>query len=131
MVVGKPHEFVHGFGGGVSPAAVRGGAHQAVIVFNERHFDTLAVHLGSGGNEHLASVAVGGGQDGFRAHDVGGDGAYRVLDDQLHADRGGEVDNDIGLAGQTVQHLAVHDVFAHELVVGQRAQVLDILQPPG
>ena len=56
---------------------------------------------------------------------------HRVFDDQLDAHHRRQVDNEVRLAGQPVEHLAVGDRLAHELEARQRAQVLDIFQPPG
>jgi len=130
-VVGQAEEFVHGFGGGIGPATVGGGAHQPVIVLAEGHFDPFAVDFGGGGDQDFTAVAIGGGQHGFAAHDVGGNRANGVLDDQLDAYRGGQMDDGAGLAGKAVEHLVIGDGLTHELEVGQGTQVSDVLDAPG
>ena len=130
-VVGEAEEFVDGFGGGVGPTALVGGAHEAVVLFAEGDLDAFAVDFGGGGDEDFAAVAVGGFEDGFAAHDVGFDGADGVFDDEAHADGGGEVDDDLGLAGEAVEDLGIHDGLAHEGEALAIFEGLDVLEAAG
>ena len=55
----------------------------------------------------------------------------RPLDDQLHADRGRQVDDDIGLRSQSVEHDLITETGSCEVEPGMIEHVLDVLQAAG
>ena len=77
----------------------------------------LPVHLGRGRDEHLLAVAVDGVEDDLRPADVRPERAQRLLDDEPHADRGTEVDDDVALLDELVDEQLVEDAAEHELEV--------------
>ena len=71
-------------------------------------------------------------QVGLREHDLGAahvrlDRAHRAVDDQSHADRGGEVHDDVGLVDQVANDAALGDRADRALEARVRVQVLDVL----
>ena len=75
-----------------------GRAQHQVAVLAERHVRALAVDLGRRGDDDELLLLGGGPQDDLGAVHVGLDGAHRRLDDQLDADRGGQVEDDVALS---------------------------------
>ena len=98
--VREREKFIESLGGGVTPAAFGGGPENEVGVFVERHVGIFAVDFGSGSGKNEFAFFAGGFQDPLRAVDVGFDGAHRAFDDELHADGGREVDDDVGIVDQ-------------------------------
>jgi hypothetical protein len=70
-------------------------------------------------------------EDDLAAPDVGRQALQRLVDDQLHADRGRQVEAQVRPAHDVVHQVGVEDAAEHELDVVALAQVLDVLQAPG
>src|SRR3981189_2330268 len=97
LPVGQSQKFIESFRSGVTPAALGGRAEDQVGVFMEGNVEIFAVDLGGGGSEHELAFFAGGFEDELRAVDVGFDGADGTFDDELDADSGGEMDDDVGI----------------------------------
>ena len=78
----------------------------------------FAVHFGRTGDESRAAIAVGGFEDDFGAMDGGADGSHRLIDDQLHADRGGQMKDGVALAHEDVDGGVILDRAANKLEIG-------------
>ena len=76
----------------------------------KRHVGVFAVDLGGGGREDELAFFAGGFEDHLRAVDVGFDGAHGTFDDELDADGGGEMDDDVGIVDEFRDELAIFDV---------------------
>jgi hypothetical protein len=77
--------------------------------------------------ENRAVLLVGLLEYDLGASDVGGDGPHRALDDQLDADRGGEVVDDVGLVDQLSDNPGGVARVDRVLELGLRAQVPDVV----
>lgn len=131
VVIGQRQELIHHFGGRVGPAAAAGRAQDHVVVLAEGDGVALAVDFGGGGDEHPGAVAQSGFEDRLGAHDIGLDGVHRALDDELHADRGGQVEDQAAFADQPVHDDLVGDGFDGEVETGIISQVGDVFEAPG
>src|ERR1022692_4498987 len=55
---------------------------------------------------------------------------HGALDDELHADGGGEMYDNAGLRHEPIEHDRIGDVGACEMEVGVTNKMLDVLNPP-
>ena len=102
--VGQGEELIERLRAGIAPAAFcRRPQHQRTV-FLERHLFAQAVHLGSRGQEHFFLFLVGLGEDDLGAVHVGFDGAHRAFDDQLHADGGRQVQDNVAAIDEFCHH---------------------------
>ena len=131
LPVGERKKFVEGFGSGIAPAAFGGGAEDEVGVFVERDVGALAVDLGGGSGDDELALLRGGFEDHLRAVDVGLDGADGALDDELDADGGGEMDDDVGVVDEFGDELAIFDAVEVIFQLGVRFQVADVVHAAG
>src|SRR4029077_15358674 len=70
-------------------------------------------------------------QDHLRAVDVGLDGAHGAFDDELNADSGGEMDDDVGIVNKLGDELAIFDVVEVILQVAVRFQMANVIHAAG
>src|SRR5580704_5147518 len=109
--IGEREKFIESFGGGVAPTAFGGGAEDKVGVFVERDVGVLAVDFGSGGGEDEFAFLAGGFEDALSAVDIGFNGTHGAFHDELDADSGGKVDDDVGIVHEFCEELKVFDVI--------------------
>jgi hypothetical protein len=95
LVVRQKQELIHRLGNGVVPSAFGGRPVDDVIVLAEGNADALAVHLARRGDEDATAKLRCRAQCHLAPYDVRFDRADRIVDDELHADRGREVINHI------------------------------------
>src|SRR5437588_1445941 len=103
FVIGKGEELVDGLGTSIAPAAFGGRAIYRVVIFAERILRALSIYLRSGRQYAQVTETRGLAQHIVGAEDIGLNGIYRRFDDLLHADRRGEMKNNIGSADQRAQ----------------------------
>ncbi len=69
---------------------------------------------------------MGGLEHGYRTFDIGREGIQWLFNDQLHADRSGKVDDDVGPSDRSVDRQFVKDRTLHKVepwVVAYSTQV--------
>ena len=107
------------------------GAEDEVGVFAERHVGALAVDLGGRGDEHQLLLLVRVLEHDLGAVDVGLDRVHRLLDDQLDADRRGQVEDDVA----AVDHLGEQRLVGHRVdgvgEAGRALQMRDVVDRAG
>ena len=96
-VVAEGDRLSESLRGRVGPAGDRGRAQDPVGVLGEAIGVVLAVDLRGRGEEQPAIEPVGRLRDQLRCTDAAAQCFDRTFDDQLHADRGGEVKAGVGL----------------------------------
>src|SRR5713226_1507155 len=131
LPVGEGEKFIEGLGGGVAPAAFGCGAEDEVGIFVERDVGVLAVDLGGGGGENELLFFAGGFEDELGAVYVGLDGLDGAFDDELDADGGGEVDDDIGVIDELGEQLAIFDVVEMILHAVGRLEMANVFDAAG
>src|ERR1700736_6328657 len=119
-------KFVERFRCSITPATFGRGAKYEVSVFVKRNVNILPVDFrGRGGKDELALLASSF-QNHLRAIDVGFDSANGTLHDELNADGGGQVNDDVGIVDQLGDQLTVFDAVQVILHERGRFQVTDI-----
>jgi hypothetical protein len=131
LPVGEREKLIEGFRSGVAPASLGSGAKDQIRVFVEGDIGVLAVDLGGGSGENEFAFLAGGFQDHLCAVDVGLDGLDRAFDDELDANRGGEVHNDIGVVYELGEQLAIFDSVEVILEVIAGFQMTNIIDAAG
>ena len=96
-VVGDRQELVERLGARIRPAAARGRTHHDVAVLDEGKLRRLAVDLAGRSDEHRLVLLVRLREHDLGAVNVGLERADGTVDDQLHADGGGEVEDVVGV----------------------------------
>jgi len=76
----------------------------------ERDVGVLAVDFGSGSGEHEFAFFAGSFEDALGAVDIRFDRAHRAFHDELDADSGGKMDDDVGVVDELGEQLEVFDV---------------------
>ena len=130
-MVGEAEELVDRLGARVAPAALRGGTEDAVVFLGERDPVVLAVDLGARGEHDPGAVPRGGAEHDLGAHDVGGDGLHRALEDEPHADGGGQVIHEVGSATELLDQGLVRHRALDEAQPGVPEDGLEVLGPAG
>ena len=125
--VGEREKFVESFGGGVAPAALGGGSEDEVGVFVEGDVGVLAVDFGGGGGKDEFAFFAGGFEDALSAVDIGFDGAHGAFDDELDADSGGEMDDDVGIVDEFREQLQIFDIVQVIFHVAGSLKVTDVV----
>ena len=95
LPVREREELVDRLAARVGPAMLRRRAQHEIGVLAERHVLALAVHLRRRRDDDELLLLVRVLQHDLGAVHVGLDRVHRLLDDQLHADGGGEVKDDV------------------------------------
>ncbi len=127
--VGEREMLVHDLRRRIAPARLRGRAEHQVVAFGERGAVELAVHLGGRGHEHRAAPPGGKLEQQLAGADVGGDRLDRLVHDETHAHRRGQVEHHVGLG-----HERCHDRPIERRVDGEREMRVgpereDVLEP--
>ena len=116
------------FGGAVAPSASRRRSEDAVVFLGEGGIRVFAVDLRGAGYEHLlVAVLMGELKDDVRPDDDRVERPYRVIDDVLHADDGGQMVDFVAFADQMIHQPLVHHVVFEEAEFGIIEQRLDVL----
>ena len=89
----------------------------------------VAVHLGSGGDEHALSEAVAVLEHDLGALEVRDERVHGLLDDESNAHGSREVVDDVALVDELVDDSPIEDGVDDEVEVGVRAEVLDVGEP--
>ena len=126
LPIGVGEDLVDGLGLGVGPAALEWRTQDAVVVLVEAVGAVLAVDLTARGDEHPGAEFVGLLEDDLRAPDVGGQAAQRLVDDELHAHGGGQMEHSLAAPDDVVDDIGVQDRAEDEFEVGPAQEVLDI-----
>jgi len=130
-VIRKRQKLVHRLGGGIAPTGDFGRAVDALVVFAKRNLRVPAVNLRCGGQEGLLAKFVGQLQNDFRSRDVRVDRFERLVDDQLDANGGSQVDDHIADSCQLEHRLTVQNGIVDEMKAGILEEMLDIFEPAG
>ena len=131
-VVREREELVHRLRVGVRPPALRRRPVDPPVVLGERPLlPMVAVDLGGRGDEHPLAEGVGVLQDELRPAEVRHERAHRLLDDQPHADGGGEVVDDVAAVDELVDGGRVQHRVDDEVEARPVAQVRDVLERAG
>ena len=102
-------ELIQGLGAGIAPAPGAGGAHDGVVFLAEGDAGAFSVDLGGAGEEEGGAVAVAGVQHhGGAPHDTL-NGAHRLVDDEAHPHRAGQVVDIVGPGDQLLHQGGVVD----------------------
>ena len=125
--VRERQELVDRLAARVGPAMLRRRAHHEIGILAERHVLALAVHLGRRRDDDQLLLLVRVLQHDFGAVHVGLDRVDRLLDDQLHADRGGEMKDDVAAIDELGQQRLVVDRVDEVLEAGAPLEVRDVL----
>ena len=103
LVMREREELVHGLRVGVRPAALRRRPVDAAVVLGERPLlAVVAVDLGGRGDEDALAEGVRVLEHDLGAAEVGDERPHGLLDDEPHADRGGEVVDDVAAVDELV-----------------------------
>ena len=101
LVEAEREKFVDRLRVRVQPPALAHRAVDAAIVLRQRPFlAVVAVDLGARRDEHALVELVAVLEHRLRSAHVRDHGVHRLLDDQPHADRGGEVVHDVALVDE-------------------------------
>ena len=126
-MVGEREELVHRLRVGVGPAALRRRPVDAARALLERRLVlVVAVDLRGRRDQDALAEAVALVEHVLRALHVGHERAHRLLDDQPHADRRGEVVDDVALVDELVDDRAREHRVHREVEVAALHQVLDV-----
>ena len=128
--VGDRQELVERLRARVRPPAEARRTHQQVAVLAERHPLALAVDLARRRDEHRPAPPRRLREDDLGAVDVGLDRPHRALDDQLDADGGGEVVDDVGRVDELGDDPLVGSRVDRVFEPARRAQMLDVRHRP-
>src|SRR5579859_565555 len=131
LPVRKSQKFIEGLGSGVAPTPLRGGAENKVRILMKRHVGVFPVDFGSGGDQNEFLLFGGRFQNHLRPVDVRFNRPDGALHNQLHADRGGQVNDNIGVIHQLRQHLPVFDPVKMIFQAVGALQVADIFHAAG
>ena len=111
LPIRQRQELVDRLAARVGPPMFRRRSHHEIVVFIERHRRALAVNLRSRRDHDELLLLVGVPQHDLGPVDVGLDGVDRRFDDQLHADGGRKVKDDVAVVDQLgEQRLVGHAV---------------------
>jgi len=127
LPIGERKEFVDQLAARVRPAVLRALAEHHIGVLAERHVHALAIHLRRRRNQHELFLFVGVLEHDLRAVDVGLDGVNRLLDDELHADRGRQMHDDVAAVDQLGKHRLVRNRVDRVMETGVTLQVNDVV----
>src|SRR6266849_1159441 len=131
LPIGERKKFVKGLGGGVAPAAFGGRAEDEIGIFMEGNVGVLAIDFGGGSGENDLLFFAGGFEDQLGAIYVGLDGLDGTFDDELDADGGGEMDDDIGIVDEFGKQLAIFDVVEVILHAVGRLKMANVFDAAG
>ena len=131
LPIGERQKFVERLGSRVAPAALRRGAEDQVGIFVERHLGVLPVDFGSGGQQNKLLFLPSGFEDQLRAVDIGLNRADGALHDELHADGGSEMNDDVGIIDEFRKEVPIFDAVKVILQVFGTLQVPDVLHASG
>ena len=131
LPVSEREELVDRLAARVGPAVLRRRPEHEIGIFAERHVVALAVHLGGRGEHHELFFLVCVLQHHLGAVHVGLDGIHRLLDDQLDADRGGEVEDDVASIDQLGEQSLVVDRVDEVLEPGPPLEMRDVVDRTG
>jgi hypothetical protein len=109
LPIREREKFVEGFGSGVAPAALGGGAEDKIGLLAKRNLGAFAVDLRGRSCENEFAFFCRGFQDVLRAVDVGLNRADGAFNDQTNADGGGEMDDDVGIVDELRNKPAIFD----------------------
>ena len=109
LPVGEREELVERLAARVGPAMAAGRAHHQIGVLAERHVGALAVDLRRRRDEDELLLLCGVPQDHLGAVHVGLDRVHGLLDDQLHAHRGRQVEDHVGAIDELGDDRVVED----------------------
>src|SRR4051812_8756859 len=94
-VIGESQKLVDHLARGICPTTLVRRAEEHIIGFGERNAGALSVHLGGARDEHATRVTVRHAKNCFSPQDVRFNRVDWSLDNELYADRGGEMHNDV------------------------------------
>ncbi len=127
LVVRERQELVERLRLRVCPAPRRRRPVDAAALLCERlRLAPVAVDLGRRRDEHALPELVAVVEDVLRALDVRDERAHRLLDDQPHADRRGEVIDDVAAVHELVHDRRLEHGVDDEVEVAALAQVCDV-----
>ena len=126
-MVRQREELVHRLRVGVEPALLGRRPVDPARVLGERTLlAVVAVDLGGRGDQHALAEAVAVLEHGLGALHVRDERAHRLLDDQAHADRGGEVVDDVALVHELAHDRGREHRVDDQVVVAPVAEMLDV-----
>ena len=132
LVVGEREELVHRLRVGVRPALLRRRPVDPPVGLDERPLLAMvAVDLGGRGDQHALAEAVAVLEHDLGAAQVRDERLHRLLDDQPHADRRGEVVDDVALVDELVDDRPVQHRVDDEVEVRAVAEMLDVVERSG
>ena len=131
-MVGEGEELVHGLRVGVRPALLRGRAVDPPVGLDERPLLAMvAVDLRGRRDEHAFAEAVAVLEHDLRSAQVRHERLHRLLDDEPHADRRGQVVDDVALVDELVDDRPVQHRVDDQVEVLAVAEMLDVVQRAG
>ena len=130
-VVGQRQELVDGLAARIRPAVFERRTHDQVRILAERHGGVLPVHLGRRKNHGELALLARVLQHDLGAVDVGFDGPHRRFDDELDADRSGQVEHHVGAVDELGREPLVHDRVDRVLEPGSALEVGDVVHGAG
>ena len=113
LPVGEREELVEQLAAGVGPAVLDGRAEHQLGAFAEGHVRALAVHLRRGGEHDQLLLLVRVLEHDLGAVHVRLDRVHRPFDDQLHADGGGQMEDDVAAVDPLGEQRLVVDGVDH------------------
>src|SRR5215212_954906 len=129
--VSEREKLIDRFRARVAPAPFRRRAHHEVAVFTKRHVGAETIDLRCRRDQNLLLFLVREREDDFGAAHVCFDGAHGTLDDQLHADCRGEMEDDVTLIDQLGGNRLVVDSLDRVMKTRVTFEVLNILERAG
>ena len=132
LVVGEREELVHRLRVGVQPALLRRRPVDAPVLLGERPLlAVVAVDLGGRRDQDALAEAVAVVEHDLGALDVRDHRVHRLLDDQAHADGGGEVVDDVALVDELADDRPGEHRVDDEVEARVLAQVGDVVDAAG
>src|SRR6185369_1561187 len=129
--VSKCQKLVNGLRAGIAPAALRSSAHHEIAVFAKRHVGTETVNFGSGRDQNFLLLFVGQRKNDFSAVNVRFDRPHGALDDQLDADGGRHVKDNVALIDQLGSNRLVVDGVNRVMKPRMTFEMLNVLDRAG
>ena len=131
-VVREREVLVHRLRVGVQPALLRRRPVDAAVAFLERALlAVVAVDLGARGDQDPLAELAAVAEHRLGSLDVRDHRVHGLLDDQAHADRRGQVEDDVALVHDLADDRRREDRVDDEVEVRAVAEVLDVAQRAG